>query len=209
LDTFPEFQFVLYEAETQEVLAEGHTLPCHWDGTSDGLGDGIDAMLVSAFQAHEDGLAPTALGALAAEIRPRFQGRGLANRMLDVMADLGRNAGLPHLIAPVRPSLKDRYPITPIERYVTWTRENGEPLTRGFGSTPAAVPRSSGQSRSRCPSGARSVNGKSGPACDSPTTGITPFPPVSPLSKSTIDGISAPTGSRTSGSFTRSSETPA
>ena len=37
--------------------------------------------------------------------------------------------GLEHLIAPVRPtSLKDRYPITPIERYVTWTRENGEPF---------------------------------------------------------------------------------
>ena len=36
--------------------------------------------------------------------------------------------GSAHLIAPVRPSFKDRYPITPIERYVTWTRENGEPF---------------------------------------------------------------------------------
>jgi ribosomal protein S18 acetylase RimI-like enzyme len=48
------------------------------------------------------------LCALAAEVRPRFQGRGLANRMLDVMADLARDAGLAYLIAPVRPSLKDR-----------------------------------------------------------------------------------------------------
>jgi hypothetical protein len=38
------------------------------------------------------------------------------------------DSGLRHLIAPVRPSLKDRYPIIPIERYVTWTRENGEPF---------------------------------------------------------------------------------
>jgi hypothetical protein len=48
--------------------------------------------------------------------------------MLDVMADLARDAGLPHLIAPVRPSWKDRYPLTPVEEYVTWTRENGEPF---------------------------------------------------------------------------------
>lgn len=68
------------------------------------------------------------MGVLAAEIKPEFQGRRLADRVLDGMADVARDAGLTHLIAPVRPSFKDRYPITPIERYVTWTRENGEPF---------------------------------------------------------------------------------
>jgi hypothetical protein len=29
------------------------------------------------------------------------------------------------LIAPVRPTLKNRYPLTPIERYVEWRREDG------------------------------------------------------------------------------------
>jgi hypothetical protein len=48
--------------------------------------------------------------------------------MLDVMADLAREARLEYLIAPVRPSFKDRYPITPIEQYMTWTREDGEPF---------------------------------------------------------------------------------
>jgi hypothetical protein len=85
-------------------------------------------MMLAALEAHEAGRVPTALCALAAEIRPRFQGGGLADRMLDAMSDLGREAGLPHLIAPVRPSLKHRYPISPIERYATWTRENGEPV---------------------------------------------------------------------------------
>ncbi len=127
-EVFPEFQFVLYDDEQQEVIAEGHTVPCDWDGTPDGLGDGISAMLAAAFQAREAGRRPTALCALAAEIRPRFQGGGLANRMLDEMADVARGAGLTHLIAPVRPSHKDRYPITPIEQYVGWTRENGEPF---------------------------------------------------------------------------------
>ena len=83
-------------------------------------------MIADAFELRD--AAPTALGALAAEIRPQFQGRGLADTVLGAMAELARNAGLSQLIAPVRPSLKDRYPITPIERYVTWTRDNGEPF---------------------------------------------------------------------------------
>jgi hypothetical protein len=36
--------------------------------------------------------------------------------MLEAMAGLARDAGLTHLIAPVRPTLKDRYPTLPIER---------------------------------------------------------------------------------------------
>jgi GNAT superfamily N-acetyltransferase len=127
LQDFPEFQFVLCD-ERDGVLAEGHTVPCAWDGTTEGLGDGIDAMIAGAFEARENKRRPTALGALAAEIRPQFQGRGLADRVLDAMADLARDAGFSHLIAPVRPSFKDRYPIIPIERYVTWTRDNGEPF---------------------------------------------------------------------------------
>ena len=44
------------------------------------------------------------------------------------MSQVAREAGLGSLIAPVRPSFKDRYPITLIERYVAWTRADGEPF---------------------------------------------------------------------------------
>ena len=118
---------------------------------------------------------PTALCALAAEVRPRFQGGGLADRILDAMSEMGRQAGLGHLIAPVRPSLKHRYPITPIEQYLTWTRENGEPLIHGSGFTFAAVARSPSRSRDRCRSPARSPSGSNGPGCGSRKTGST-FP---------------------------------
>jgi hypothetical protein len=127
-DEFPDFQYVLYDEREDEVIARGRTIPCEWDGTPDGLGEGISAMLAAAFKTREAGRRPTALCALAAEVRPRFQGGGRANQMLDVMADLAREASLPHLIAPVRPSLKDRYPLIPIEQYVSWTRDDGEPF---------------------------------------------------------------------------------
>lgn len=127
-EAFADFQFVLYDTGGETVVAEGHAAPCPWDGTFDGLGDGIDQMLTVAVQAHARGIPPTALCAMAAEIRPAYQGRGLAARLLDTMAGLARGAGLAHLIAPVRPSLKERYPIIPIERYARWTRPDGQPF---------------------------------------------------------------------------------
>ena len=41
------------------------------------------------------------------------------------MIELARAHGFASLIAPVKPTLKYRYPITPIERYAGWRREDG------------------------------------------------------------------------------------
>ncbi|HZT67550.1 MAG TPA: hypothetical protein VFA11_17310 [Acidimicrobiales bacterium] len=125
---FPDYQFVLYDESADEVLAEGHTIPVAWSGVPDDLGPGIDASIVAGFHLRETGAQPTALCALAAEIPPRHRRRGLAPVLLAAMADIGRAAGLPALIAPVRPSWKERYPLTPIDRYVRWVRADGAPL---------------------------------------------------------------------------------
>ncbi len=127
-DVFPEWQFVLVDPQDETVLAEGHTVPVAWDGTDAGLGPGIDATMAAAFELRSAGGRPTAVSALAAEIPPRHQGKRLSGVLLRVMAGLGRDAGLDHLIAPVRPSHKDRYPTIPIERYVAWTRPDGSPF---------------------------------------------------------------------------------
>jgi hypothetical protein len=127
-DVFPEWQFVLYDPGDQVVLAEGHTVPLAWDGTDAGLGPGIDATIAAAFELRARGGQPTAVSALAAEIPPRHQGRRLSGVLLKSMSTLARNAGLPHLIAPVRPSHKDRYPTIPMERYAHWTRPDGSPF---------------------------------------------------------------------------------
>jgi hypothetical protein len=66
--------------------------------------------------------------ALAAEVPARHRGRHLSGLILRAMAGLAREAGLSHLIAPVRPSLKDRYPTIPLERYARWTRPDGSPF---------------------------------------------------------------------------------
>jgi hypothetical protein len=115
--TFPEWQFVLFDAAAGQVLAEGHTIPVAWDGTDAGLGPGIDASISAGFALQATGGTPAALCALAAEIPPQHQGRGLSPLMLRAMAGLAADAGLAQLIAPVRPNLKERYPTIPIARY--------------------------------------------------------------------------------------------
>jgi hypothetical protein len=124
-DEFPDWQFVLYDPDSDVVLAEGHTIPVAWDGTDEDLGPGIDATVAAAFELRAGGGRPTAISALAAEIPRPHQGMGLSPVILRAMASLAGEAGLSHVIAPVRPSRKDRYPTIPIERYARWTRADG------------------------------------------------------------------------------------
>jgi len=121
---FPEYQFVLYDDAADAIVAEGHTLAVPWDGSVEGLPMGFDGIFELGFGDEPK----TALAAMAAEIRPGFQGGGLAVRLLELMRDLARSHGLSDLIAAVRPSLKERYPLVAIDEYVRWTRGDGLPF---------------------------------------------------------------------------------
>lgn len=127
-DTFADYQFVLYDETTDEVLAEGHTIPCYWDQTPGDLNSGIDATIAAGFDAKAKGAPVNTLAALAAEIVPEHTRRGLSSQLLTKMVDLARGAGLSSLIAPVRPSWKERYPLVPIARYVSWLGADGQPF---------------------------------------------------------------------------------
>lgn len=126
-DVFPEFQLVLVD-DAGELLARAHTIPLEWDRTIEGVPAGIDGAIEHGFELAERGGGATALSALAIVVDPRHQGRGLSSTVLDAMRALARERELGVVIAPVRPSWKERYPLTPIERYARWTREDGLPF---------------------------------------------------------------------------------
>jgi GNAT superfamily N-acetyltransferase len=127
-EEFADFQFVLVDDEAGAVLAQGHSIPCAWDGTVAGLPAGIDGLVEDAFRLPAAGGAPNTLSALAIEIPPAHQRQGLGERMLDGMRDLAARHGLDDLIAPLRPTWKERYPLAPIERFAAWTRDDGLPF---------------------------------------------------------------------------------
>src|SRR5205823_8181026 len=121
------FQLALCDDEGRAV-AIGNTVPLVWDGTAEGLAADLVEILERAIQGAEQGRAPTALSALAAIVTPDWQRQGLSRRLLELMKDLAAEHGLGSLIAPVRPTLKAAYPLTPMERYAAWRRSDGAPF---------------------------------------------------------------------------------
>ncbi len=124
---FAAFQFVL--CDTQDtIVAMGNSVPLVWSGTVEDLPNGWDAELEGGFLDLEAGRAPNTLGALSITIDPAHQGQGLSRIMLQHMHGMAAMHGLHDLIAPVRPTLKAQYPLTPIERYAAWTTPDGAPF---------------------------------------------------------------------------------
>jgi GNAT superfamily N-acetyltransferase len=116
----PDFQFHLLD-DAGEVVALGRSIPVRWDGTTAGLPDGIDGAIARAFD--EDGA--NILCALLIVVAQELRGRGLSAIALEATQEIARAHGLETLIAPVRPSWKERYPLVPIERYAGWRRPDG------------------------------------------------------------------------------------
>ncbi len=124
--TWADYQLVVMEG--LQTLAVGHTVPISWDGTPEDLPGSLAEILARAAADTEAGRKPTALSALAALVAPTHRGKGVSTVLLRAMAALAATSRLTALVAPVRPTLKDRYPLAPMERYVAWTREDGGPL---------------------------------------------------------------------------------
>ncbi|MFF5076230.1 hypothetical protein ACFY36_04210 [Actinoplanes sp. NPDC000266] len=122
-----DYQFFLVD-ENDDVVAEGHTGPLWWDGDDATLPGGIDAAIEQSFVRTRAGQPVNTLCALAAETPRDGRRRGMAAELLGAMRVIAGRQGLTHLVAPVRPSWKERYPLTPIERYVGWRRADGQLL---------------------------------------------------------------------------------
>ena len=123
-ERFGGFQFWLVDEETDEILAEGNSMPAHLD--PDDLPDrGWEHVMEHA---TSDRGAPTVVSAIQVLIDRNLHGEGLSTLMLGEMRRIAAAAGFRDLVAPVRPSLKSRYPLTPIERYVSWTTAAGLPF---------------------------------------------------------------------------------
>jgi GNAT superfamily N-acetyltransferase len=122
-EELPELQFHLV-GDDDEILARTRSIPLRWDGTVDDLPAGIDGAIARGFDEGEANV----LCAMIVMIPRDLQGRGLSAAALEAMGELARRHGLTSLIAPVRPSWKERYPLVSIESYAAWRRSDGLPF---------------------------------------------------------------------------------
>lgn len=118
-EDFADLQLYLVD-DDDRLLAESNAVPVPF-GPAELPDEGWDAALAQAFE----GRPVQAASAIAIVIGVEQRGRGLSKTMLDGMRKAVAARGLENLVAPVRPSLKHRYPLIPIDRYVTWRREDG------------------------------------------------------------------------------------
>ena len=121
-EEFPDLQLFLLDDE-ERLLAESNAVPIPF-GPGELPDDGWDAALEQAFA----GRPATAVSAIAITIGVEQRGKGLSRTMLDGMRQAVSARGLSDLVAPVRPSQKHVYPLTPMERYVEWRRDDGKLL---------------------------------------------------------------------------------
>ncbi len=132
-ERFPRFQFALADAGG-ETLAVGNSIPLTWSGSAEDLPDtGWDWALERGLRDHEAGRDGTAvcapaLCALQVVVAACHRGKGISARAVRAMMDIATMHGLSALVAPVRPTLKSRYPLTPMESYVRWENEQGLPF---------------------------------------------------------------------------------
>jgi len=114
-----EFQFHLVDGD--EILARARCVPVRWNGRVADLPAGIDGAIARGF---DEGGA-NVLCALLISVPRAQRGRARSGQALQAMLDIARAHDLAALIAPVRPSWKERYPLAPVERYAEWRREDG------------------------------------------------------------------------------------
>ena len=120
---FPQYDVLLLDED--RVVAGAWGVAIRWDGTVEDLPDGYDATMIRAVEGHQDGMAATTLSYMTAAVVNGKTKQGLAGKVLTALRDRAIDAGLSHVIAPVRPTLKPRYPLTPMASYATWTGADG------------------------------------------------------------------------------------
>jgi hypothetical protein len=126
-DSWPSLQMMLLD-DTGRLVALGNAMPLVWDGTDDSLPDGWREQVLQSVADTDAGNGMNTLGAMQIAMRGDLRGAGLSGTMVGAMRAAALASGYRAVIACVRPTEKDRYPLVPIERYAFWTREDGLPF---------------------------------------------------------------------------------
>ena len=116
-DDFPQFQLAALDGD--DLVGEVHALTLPVEG--DELPRGWD----EAFERGMEAGGGNAASLLAISVKPSARGQGLPQMLIEAVRGAAHDHGLDTLIAPVRPTLKQRYPLIPIDAYMRWRRADG------------------------------------------------------------------------------------
>ena len=122
-ECFTQYDVLLLDGG--RVVAGGWGVPIRWDGTVEDLPDGYDGAMVRAVEGHRSGVQATTLSFMAVAVGNGETKGGLAGEVMAALRVRAVEAGLTHVIAPLRPTLKPKYPLVSMASFATWTRPDG------------------------------------------------------------------------------------
>ncbi|MDQ2737391.1 MAG: hypothetical protein M3Y35_01945 [Actinomycetota bacterium] len=123
---FADQNIMLISAD--QPVATGWGVPIRWNGEVSDLPAGYTDAIRRAVELRESTGQADTFVICGGIVDPALSRRGLAAELIAALRDLPAAAGLARVIAPVRPTMKAAYPLTPIETFVTWLRDDGLPF---------------------------------------------------------------------------------
>ncbi|WP_456276463.1 GNAT family N-acetyltransferase [Bacillus sp. AK128] len=122
---FPHLQFVLLDQD-EKAIACGNAVSFHWDGTVKDLPSGWDDVLKRSVEESKKGIRANTVSAIAIVVNPLYRGKSISELMVRRMKEIVKEHDYQYMLAPVRPSLKHKYPLIPMEQYAYWVTNEGQ-----------------------------------------------------------------------------------
>lgn len=123
--TFPEYQFAIYE--NNQVVGYGNMVPLYIDEDKTQYEDrGWDWALEQSFKDVDSKKCCNTLCGLQIMINPLFAGSGYSRIFIEVMKGIAVKQGFNRVILPIRPTFKHQYPLIKLEHYIEWKNDKGE-----------------------------------------------------------------------------------
>ncbi len=128
---FSQFQqfAILQQGEEQELIGTAHSVPFPWEGDSlEQLPDNAWDEVFRRGIAARGKAVKKMLSALSVTISPEFRGKNLSALLIGSLKQAAIDAGMEGLVVPVRPTLKQNYPLQDFVQYCGWKNDNNEPF---------------------------------------------------------------------------------
>lgn len=124
---FLELQHVaVLNSDPTCVVGIAHAVPLRLEYSLEELPDtGWDWALKQAVNDQSMNVVPDCVCGLSISVLPTFQRRGVGARLIQQILASASNRGIQKVIMPIRPVLKEQWPLVPMHEFAAWRREDG------------------------------------------------------------------------------------
>lgn len=128
IEAYADLQILIISDDGKdEIYAIINTIPLYFDQPLDKLPDeGWDWGVEKGVLDYKNKLKPNYLMGIQVIINKKYQGKGLSGVAVDEMLNYSKAKGFNNLIIPIRPSLKEKYPLISTKEYIGWQNDRGE-----------------------------------------------------------------------------------